>query len=62
MKAIRIIAIALITLIVGLCAFHFLLTGRLFPMRIVERLNHPLQVQQITTAGFVVEAVEKLFI
>ncbi len=55
MKAIRLIVIAAITLVVGVCAFDFLLTGTLFPRRIVEKLNHTRKVTDITAAGFVTE-------
>ena len=53
MKAIRLIIIAVITLVVGGSALHFLLTGWPFPKRIVDRLNNPRQVSEITAAGLV---------
>lgn len=41
------------TLVVAMCALHVLLTGPLLPRRIVERLNNPVQVKQITSIGFI---------
>lgn len=52
-QGIRIIKIALVALVVGVSGLHFMLTGWPFPLFIVKRLHNPIQVKQITAAGFV---------
>lgn len=54
MKAIRIVVIAVITVLVGVSALQWLLTGSPFPQMIIERLHNPLKVRDITVHGIIV--------
>ncbi len=50
-KIIRLIAIAFITMIIGVCGIHLILTGTPFPQIVIEKLNNPLYVVGISKDG-----------